>query len=131
MLCSKYDGQPVIIWNDRRGSTTRRVGGVGNVITVLDTTPTKSRAGNIKYSSIKLINAEVNIVNSVQPFTDLSMVIAVRILGLQRKTKTKHADALSIIIPMRFEDFDILINKVHLNDTREFDPVYCLQYNSR
>ncbi len=50
----------------------------------------------------------------------LSMVLAVWILGLQRKTKTANADALYYYL-MRFEDFDILINKGFLNDTREFD----------
>ncbi len=31
-LFEKYDGQPIIIWNDRRGSQLREeLGGVGNV----------------------------------------------------------------------------------------------------
>ncbi len=49
---------------------------------------------NIKYSSIKLIN-EVKVVNSVQPLQILSMVLAVRILGLQIwRPKTKHTQTL-------------------------------------
>ncbi len=43
--------------------------------------------------------------NSVNLLQILSMVLAVRILGLQRKTKT-NTWTLSIIIPMRFGDFD-------------------------
>ncbi len=40
-------------------------------------------------------------------FTDFIDGIMVRILGLQRKTKTKHADAFQLLWPMCFEDFDI------------------------
>ncbi len=92
VLFEKYDGQPVIIWNDRRGpSTTRRVGVMETFINVL-IPPTSQQ--NIKYLSIKLIN-EVNIVNSKPTFTDfLSMVLAVRIQPT--KTKTKHADAFQL-----------------------------------
>ncbi len=40
-------------------------------------------------------------------------------LGLIPKIQARRR--FPIIIPMRFEDFDILINKGFLNDTREFD----------
>ncbi len=50
-------------------------------------------------------------------FGILSMVLAVRILGFNGQNQ-KLTQTLSIIIPMRFEDFDILINKGFLNDTR-------------
>ncbi len=48
------------------------------------------------------------------------MVLAVRILGLT-EDQNQARERFPIIIPMRFEDFDILINKGFLNDTREFD----------
>lgn len=119
-LFEKYDGQPVIIWNDRRGSQLREeLGGVGNVYNVFDTTPT-SQKQNIKYSSIKLIN-EVNIVNSVQPFTDFIDGISGADFGITTEDQNQARRRFPIIIPMRFEDFDILINKGFLNDTREFD----------
>ncbi len=60
----------------------------------------------------------MNIVNSVQPLQILSMAASGAILGLQRKTKTKHADAFQIYYIRCFEDFDILINKGFLNDKR-------------
>ncbi len=43
------------------------------------------------------------------------------ILGLQREDQTKHADAFSNYYSDALSDFDILINKGFLNDTREFD----------
>ncbi len=64
----------------------RRVGGVGNVYNVFDTTPT-SQKQNVKYSINHRIN-EVNIVNSVQPFTDfIGMVLAVRDFGHNGRPK--------------------------------------------
>ncbi len=89
-------------------STTRRVG-VSETFNAFDTTPTSQKAEyKIGAHQSNPIN-EVNIVNQSNLLQILSMVLAVRILGLQRKTKTKHADASTIIIPM-LEDFDILIN---------------------
>lgn len=119
-LFEGYDGQPVIIWNDRRGGQLLdELGGVGNVYNVFDTTPT-SQQQNIKYSSIKLIN-EVNIVNSVQPFKDFIDGLSGAEFGLTTEDQNQARRRFPIIIPMRFEDFDIFINKGFLNDTREFD----------
>ena len=64
-----YDGQPVIIWDDRRDySLLEELGGRENVFNVFDTIPQNLRQ-NIKYGSVKLLNA-INIVNSVQPYTE-------------------------------------------------------------
>lgn len=64
-----YDGQPVIIWDDRRAvDLLMELNGRGNVFAVFDTFPTKQRQ-NIKYGSVNLCNI-VNIVNSVQPYDD-------------------------------------------------------------
>ncbi len=57
----------------------------------------------------------MNIQQFSQPFTDFIDGISGWATEGQNQA---HADA--VIIPMRFEDFDGLINKV-LNDTREFD----------
>jgi hypothetical protein len=119
-LFEGYDGQPVIIWNDRRGSQLlKELGGVGNVYNVFDTTPT-SQKQNVKYSSTKLIN-EVNIVNSVQPFKDFIDGISGAEFGLTTEDQNQARRRFPVIIPMRFEDFDILINKGFMNDTKEFD----------
>lgn len=60
-----YDGQPVIIWNDRRAvDLLMELNGRGNVFNVFDTHPTKQRQ-KVLYSSINLSN-KVNIVNAVE-----------------------------------------------------------------
>ncbi len=75
------DGQPVIIWRWRTGLSYAKLGGCRNVYNAFWY---HTNEASIKYSSIKLIN-EVNIQSTFWSF--LSMVLAVRILGLQRKTK--------------------------------------------
>lgn len=60
-----YDGQPVIIWSDRRSyDLLQELNGRGNVFNIFDPHPDKHRQ-NIKYGSINLCN-EINIVNSVE-----------------------------------------------------------------
>ncbi len=56
------------------------------------------------------------------------MVLAVRILGLQRKTKPKHTEPFNYYSDA-FWGLWHLINKGFLNDTREFDQ-YIAWYNS-
>ena len=64
----KYNGQPVIIWNDRRASgLLSELQDSGNVFNVFDPHPTTQQQ-NIKYGAVSLIN-KVHIVNSVEPFT--------------------------------------------------------------
>ncbi len=75
-------------------STTRKVGGVGNVYNVFDTTPTSTL--NIKYSSIKRLTKRI-MGNSVNLLQILSMVLAVRILGLE--DQNKYADAFNYSVP--------------------------------
>lgn len=120
-LFDGYDGQPVIIWNDRRGAQLLAELGnkVGNVYNVFDTTPTSQRQ-NVKYSSIKLIN-EVNIVNSVQSVGDFLDGLSGAQWGVTREDKNQARRRFPIIIPMRFEDFDVMINKGFMNDSNEFD----------
>ena len=119
-LFEGYDGQPVIIWNDRRGGQLlSELGGVGNVYNVFDTVPT-SQKQNVKYASTKLIN-EVNIVNSVQSFTDFIDGISGAEYGVTVEDQNQARRRFPIIIPMRYEDFDIMINKGFLNNTKEFE----------
>lgn len=119
-LFDGYDGQPVIIWNDRRGGQIlHELGGkVGNVYNVFDTTPTSQRQ-NIKYSAVKLIN-EVNIVNSVQSFEKFIDGISGQGTGV-KEDKNQALRRFPIIIPMRYEDFDILINKGYMENSDAFD----------
>ena len=60
----------MIIWNDFRAHELLKcLGGKGNVFTVFDTFPSGRSRQNKKYGSTTLINS-VNIVNSVQNFTE-------------------------------------------------------------
>lgn len=119
-----YDGQPVIIWNDRRGSQIlHELGGkVDNVFNVFDTTPT-SQKQNVKYSAVKLIN-EVNIVNSVQSFENF----VDGLMGIDgnhfTEDKGQALRRFPIIIPMRYDDFKVMLNRGFFEGTREF-----YQYN--
>lgn len=119
-LFDGYDGQPVIIWNDKRGGQIlNELGGkVGAVYNVFDTTPTSSKQ-NIKYGSVKLINA-VNIVNSVQSYDEFLDGISGRDSGIMEDTRQAKR-RFPFIMPMRFEDFDVMINKGFMDDTDEFD----------
>ena len=64
----KYNGQPVIIWNDRRAAgLLSELQDSGNVFNVFDPHPTTQQQ-NIKYGAVSLVN-KVHIVNSVEPFT--------------------------------------------------------------
>lgn len=126
-----YDGQPVIIWNDRRAvDLLTELNGRGNVFNVFDTHPTKQRQ-NIKYSSISLCN-EVNIVNSVEGYLDF-------LNGLAGEYKDKSGEVhksedkgqsfrrFPFIIPLHETDFDLLLNKGFVENTNNF--LEYLKYN--
>ncbi len=72
-----------------------------------------------EYPSVKLIN-EVNLINSVQSFSDF---IDESISGAERRNcrRPKSGTDDSFHYSMRFEDFDILINKGFMNNVKEFD----------
>ncbi len=93
MLCFEIRRTTSHHWNDRRGglNTQRRVGVSETFITFLIPHQRKSSRKYKIFINQTLIN-EVNIVNSVQPLQGiLSMVLAVRILGLQRKARPVRA----------------------------------------
>jgi len=127
-----YDGQPVVIWNDRRAvDLLTELNGRGNVFNVFDTHPTKQRQ-NIKYSSISLCN-EVNIVNSVEGYLDF-------LNGLAGEYKDKSGEVhksedkgqsfrrFPFIIPLHETDFDLLLNKGFVENTNNF--LEYLEYNN-
>lgn len=126
-----YDGQPVIIWNDRRAiDLLQELNGRGNVFNVFDTHPTRQKQ-NIKYGSINLCN-EVNIVNSVQDYMEF-------LDGLAGEYKDRDGNLQSVedkgqsyrrfpfIIPLHEKDFDMFINKGFYDNTSDFQAYY--EYN--
>ena len=127
-----YDGQPIIIWNDCRAyELLNKLNGRGNVFEVFDTHPCPNPTRqNVKYSSVVLTNV-INIVNSVQDYEEF-------LNGLAGEYKDKNGNQIKgeldqkdqsyrrfpMIIPLHQEDYDILINKGFLDDTREFQQYY-------
>jgi len=121
----EYDGQPVIIWNDRRaGELLRELNGRGNVFNVFDTHPSKQKQ-NIKYSSINLCN-EINIVNSVDSYIEFLEGLAGNYTdrnGEEHRAEDKGQSyrRFPFIIPLHLEDFDLLINKGFMEDTNKYE----------
>lgn len=120
-----YDGQPVIIWNDRRAiDLLQELNGRGNVFNVFDTHPTKQKQ-NIKYGSVNLCN-EVNIVNSVQSYLEF-------LDGLAGSYKNKSGESFNsedkgqsyrrfpFILPLHEQDFDMLLNKGFVSNTDDYE----------
>lgn len=120
-----YDGQPVIIWNDRRAiDLLTELNGRGNVFNVFDTHPTKQRQ-NVKFSSICLCNT-VNIVNSVQDYISFLDGLAGTYedkAGDVHKSEDKSQSyrRFPFIIPLHTEDFDLLLNKGFVEETRNYE----------
>ncbi len=127
-LFEGYDGQPVLIWHDRRaGNLIKELGGRSNVYNVFDTHPTKQRQ-NVKYSSVGLVNA-VNIVNSVQPYVEFLETLA----GAKDENDSTNDGAeksqayrrFPLIINVHPEEFDIYVNKGFLSQQETY-----LEYES-
>jgi len=120
-----YDGQPVIIWNDRRAiDLLTELNGRGNVFNVFDTHPTKQRQ-NVKYSSINLCN-EVNIINGIESYTDFLDGLAGEYKdksGGEHKSEDKSQSyrRFPFIIPMHTMDIDIMINKGFMGDSKNYE----------
>lgn len=123
-----YDGQPVIIWNDRRAyDLLQELNGRGNVFNVFDTHPTKQRQ-NVKFSSMCLCN-EVNIVNSVQPYTEFLEGLAggyTDKYGEEHEAEDKGQSyrRFPFMIVLHEEDFDLMLNKGFIENTRAFEEWY-------
>lgn len=120
-----YDGQPVVIWNDRRAiDLLTELNGRGNVFNVFDTHPTKQRQ-NVKFSSICLCNT-VNIVNSVQDYIEFLEGLAGGYTdrnGEEHNAEDKGQSyrRFPFIIPLHKEDFDLLLNKGFVEETENYE----------
>lgn len=119
-----YDGEPVIIWNDRRAAGFIAAFGREETFDIFDSHPTNARH-HVKYDSVRLVNP-VNIVNGVEDYQDF-------LNGLAGEYKTRDGQEMKaedkgqsyrrfpIILCLRENDFDVLLNKGVANGTREFD----------
>ncbi|MCM1166726.1 MAG: replication protein [Lachnospiraceae bacterium] len=121
----KYDGQPIIIWNDKRAGDF--VGEFGrNIFNIFDPFP-KRIAQHKKYGNVTLLNA-VNIVNAVEPYSDFLNGLAGE---YQSNGIEYHAEDIGqayrrfpLIIHVYENDYDLMINKGIIEGTREFTQYY-------
>jgi hypothetical protein len=120
-----YDGQPVIIWNDCRAYTLlQKLGGRENVFNVFDPFPPNVKQ-NIKYGSVRLNNS-VNIVNSVQPYTEFFDGLAGEYTdkdGQVQKAEDKGQSyrRFPFFLVLHEEDYDLGMNKGVFEGTREYE----------
>lgn len=120
-----YDGQPVIIWNDCRAYTLlQKLNGRENVFNVFDPFPPDIKQ-NIKYGSVRLKNT-VNIVNSVQPYTDFLDGLAGEYKdknGTTQKAEDKGQSyrRFPFFLVLHEEDYDLGMNKGVFEGTREYE----------
>jgi hypothetical protein len=119
-----YDGQPVIIWADKRAySMLQLLGNRENFLNVFDSHPQRQRQ-NIKYDSINLSNC-INIVNGVDDYRKFLDEISGEYTtkdGAKHEAEDKYQAyrRFPIIIPVHEEDYDIYINKGFVENTREY-----------
>lgn len=121
-----YDGQPVIIWNDRRAiDLLDELNGRGNVFNVFDTHPTRQKQ-NIKYGNVNLCNT-FNIVNSVQPYEEFLCGLAGEYtdrMGNEIKSEIEQKGQsyrrFPLIIRLHETDFDFLLNRGYVENTSNY-----------
>ena len=104
-----YDGQRVIIWEDRFASVLWDEM-QGSNLSVFDLHPTESRQYT-RYGWVALRN-EVNIVNGIQPFEEFIATMA--------ESNDYGRRRFPFIIRLREEDYDLLLNKGYVENTRNY-----------
>lgn len=122
-----YDGQPVIIWDDCRSyDLLKKLGSRGNIFNIFDTSPHKQKQ-NIKFGAVNLINA-VNIVNSVQPYNEFLNGLVGEYTDRDGNAHTAELSEKSqsyrrfpFIMPLRADDFDILINRAYMEGGSNYE----------
>lgn len=113
-----YDGEPCIIWDDMRVADFIRQFGSNGTFRILDPHP-KKIAQQAKHSRVILMN-QLNIINGIEPYDEF-------IEGLAHAYRDKHGvqhgaedenqawRRFPMIICLREEDFDVLINQGFVN----------------
>jgi hypothetical protein len=114
-----YDGQPVIIWDDWRVGDFIKQFRPQGTYKIFDPHP-KPVAQQAKYSRVILTNA-VNIINGVQPYDEFIAGLAGTYKdrdGFQHMAEddTQAWRRFPMILCVRTDDFDILLNKGFVNN---------------
>lgn len=119
-----YDGEKVVIWNDKRASGFIADFGREGVFDMLDMHPSDS-VQNVKYGSTRLIN-EFNIINGVDSYKDFLNGLSGEYTDKEGKfhkaeDKSQAFRRFPIILCIREKDFDCLLNKGVMENTREYE----------
>lgn len=120
-----YKGEDVVVWDDVRGhELVKMIGDVGRTLDLLDTFPSKNDTlkQHVKFGCVNLVN-RVNIFNCVDPY-ELFLYEVSGEATTQGDLQQSYR-RMPIIIRLHMNDFDILLNKGFLHDTKEF-----LQYEA-
>lgn len=126
-----YDGEPVIIWEDKRVSDMLKiVGGRGPLFQLLGPyrEPGEAPVVHIKYGRTKLING-FNIISSSTPYEEFLRGLAGEYTSFAGGQRVEHkAENVAqgyrrfpIIIPVEDGAFSIYVNMGFLNGTREYE----------
>ena len=128
-----YDGQPVIIWSDRRSASFIAEFGRENVFSgIFNTFPNQRSTQNVKYGSVPLLNT-INIVNGVEDYKTFLDGLAGEYtsrdnIRYKAEDKNQAYGRFPLIIPVRYDDFDIMINKGYAeDDISKFQEYYHYQ----
>lgn len=119
-----YDGQPVIIWNDRRSyDLFKELGNRSNVFNVFETTPTNQKQ-NIKYGDTSLINC-INIINSVESIDSFIKGLAGEYTDKdgnfhQAEDINQVKRRVPVLIELGAESFEILFNSGYFNKSDDY-----------
>ena len=126
-----YDGEPVIIWEDKRVSDMLKiVGGRGPLFQLLGPyrEPGEAPVVHIKYGRTKLVNG-FNIISSATPYEEFLRGLAGEYTSYAGGQLIEHkAENVAqgyrrfpIIIPVEDGAFSIYVNLGFLNGTREYE----------
>lgn len=124
-----YDGQPVIIWSDMRAADFMSALGRKACLHSLDIHPRRTNNGrvHVKFGYTRLVQ-DFNIINGIEPYSEFITELAKEYKdnkGFARKNEEyqlgQYYRRFPIIIPLREDDFDILLNKGVFKGTREYE----------
>lgn len=129
-----YDGQPVIIWSDRRAEQFLEEFGRENLFSsILNTFPVTAPKQHKKFGYVPLVNT-INIINGVEPYKEFMRKLVAKkdhFGKVEIEDINQVYGRFPIIIPMRIDDFDILLNKGYMTDNIEDFKEYFLFKNVR
>lgn len=116
-----YDGEPIIIWNDFRAEELyKALKTRGNIFDTFDTNPQNSNVQNIKFGSVKLLNA-INIINSVQDYKEFIFKLCGGDNIYAKEDMNQARRRFPLIIHIHDDNIDTIVNCGYYLDTHEYE----------